>query len=458
MQLGANLGSMIGQWLHLPDDWVRLLVAAGVASGLASAFQAPIAGLFFALELVLLGEFSTSAFSVIVLAAVIATALTQAINPGGPELGVLTYDFRGIQELPLYVILGLVMAFVSAGIIRLYYVQQDWWHHRHWPMPIKTMIGGALVGVLAIGFPQILGTGRETLQLLTDTNAVQPAITLLLLLALVKAVATTLSLGSGFTGGIFAPSLFIGAAVGSAFGQLIHLIIPGMAVASPAAYAMAGMAAAMTGVIRAPLTSIMLLFELSTDYRLILPLMLTTVTCLFVAGRLSPYGFYQVALTRKGFPLNPQRMSDVTESIKVKQVMQADFTPVQPDWSIAKVAALMVEHNTHGLLVIDQDGLLTGIVTSTDINKAHTDKVSEDLPVTAICSHDLITATPDESLADALRRMSIHELGRLPVVDQPIPPYHAVGLLRRRDVIAAYEILDQRQRELAELRKQIEAG
>src|SRR5579859_2890445 len=162
VQIGANLGSMLGQWLHLSDERVRLLVAAGAAGGIAAAFRAPIAGVFFALEAIL-GDFSTSSFGVVVLAAVIASVFTQAIDAGGPELGIRAYTLGGLQEIPLYIFIGILAAPVAALFIRALDWQQDFWHHLHWPNPVKTALAGGLVGLIAVFLPQIMGTGSTTM-------------------------------------------------------------------------------------------------------------------------------------------------------------------------------------------------------------------------------------------------------------------------------------------------------
>ena len=292
---------MFGQWLRLSDERVRLLVAAGSAAGIAAAFHAPIAGVFFALEIIL-GDFSSGAFGVVVLTAVIATVLTQAIEAQSilftaaavPELGIESYSLGGLAEIPLYIVLGILMAPIAFAFIQMLYWQQDQWHHLKIAQPIKTGIAGLIIGVIAVFLPQIMGTGRDTMNLLLNQTNGNFDLTLLLLLAIGKVIATTVSLGGGFVGGMFAPSLFVGAAVGRAFGVIVTVIFPNTFTANPAAFAIAGMAAAMTGIIRAPVTAIILLFELTNDYKLMLPIMLTTAVCLFVVERMAPDGIYQL--------------------------------------------------------------------------------------------------------------------------------------------------------------------
>ena len=230
---------------------LRLLVGAGAAGGIAAVFHAPIAGVFFALEVVL-ADFSTGTFGVVVLTAVIASATMQAVTPSGPELGISNYLLGSAPELALYMLLGVLLAPVSALFIRALYWQQDLWEGIKLARPLKTMFAGALIGVFAVFLPQIMGTGHDTLNAMLNPNNSEFTINLLLLLGGVKLLATVMSLAGGFVGGMFAPSLFVGAALGRAFGEILATTIPGSVSADPAAFAIAGMAAVMAGVVRAP--------------------------------------------------------------------------------------------------------------------------------------------------------------------------------------------------------------
>lgn len=458
VQIGSNLGSMLAQWLHVSDERGRLLVAAGAASGIAAAFRAPIAGVFFALEVVL-GDFSTGAFGVVVLAAVISSAFTQALNAaGGPELGIRNYALGGLQELPLYALLGVIAAPLSAIFIRVFYWQNDVWHHLHLPRPLKTGLAGVIVGIIAIFLPQIMSTGVETINSLLNTGASEYLIGMLLLLAAAKIIATSISLGGGFIGGVFAPSLFVGATVGHAFGQVFTRLLPGSTAANPATFAMAGMAAMMTGVIRAPITAVILLFELTNDYRLILPLMLATVVCLFLVERLAPEGIYQIALARKGVRLQGGREIFLMNTVKVREVMTTGAPTVPETLPAEQLSAVFEKYNTRGLLVVDAAGKLAGIVTPQDVVCARDAHKLETSTTGDICTREVITVTGDDSVGKALQLISPRDLGRIPVVSA-IDPKQIVGLLRRRDIVKAYDIaLYQRETERAALRQKVEAA
>lgn len=459
VQIGTSIGSALGQWLHLSEQRVKLLVGAGAAGGIAAVFGAPIAGVFFALE-VILGDFSTSAFGVVVLTAVIASAVTQAIDLGGitftraatPELGISAYALGGLQEIPLYVLLGIIVAPISAVFIRTLYWQHDLWHHMKLPQPLKTALAGVVVGGIAIFLPHIMGTGRETLNNLLNGNTAEFSLVLLIALVAGKIIGTTVSLGGGFVGGMFAPSLFVGAAAGRAFGQILVAIAPGALGANPAAFAIAGMAAAMAGIIRAPITAMILLFELTGDYRLILPIMLTTAVSLIVVEKLAPQGLYHFGLARKGIRLVQGRDIDLMQAITVHEVMTKKPQTVPASLLVSELPGEFDKHNSHGLVVVDDQGLLYGVVTLQDFARASSN--TDGRTVGEICTRDVFTVTPRTSVADALRLLSARNLGRLPVVESD-NSRKVVGLLRRHDVVRAYDLAMRRKQEAARVAEQI---
>jgi chloride channel protein, CIC family len=261
VQIGANLGSFAGQRLRLSDDWIRTLVAAGTAAGISAAFNAPIAGVFFALEIVL-GEIGGSALGVIVLASVISAVFTQSVSGPQPAFRVPEYAFHSAGELPLYLGLGVLAGLVAALYIAALYFAKDLFGHWHVPGWLKTTAAGLAVGVVGIWLPQIFGVGYDTIDAIF--NGPQMAVFLLAVLLLAKLAVTAVSIGGGFPGGVFAPSLFLGAALGDAYGAVIQGLFPALLIA-PQAYAMVGMAAVLAASVHAPLTAILLLFEMTQD-------------------------------------------------------------------------------------------------------------------------------------------------------------------------------------------------
>src|SRR6476661_8741183 len=280
VEIGANFGMLLAQVLQLSPERQRLLLGAGAAAGLSAGFNSPIAGVFFALEVVLGSTFATSSVSVVLLSAVVSALIAQICLGAQPAFALPIYDVRSPLELPLYMGLGLLASGVSLAYTEAIQLADRCFQGKvrgfAWlgrvPRPLHPIVGGAAVGLVALQLPQILGVGYETVQaMLQDVKFSLP---LLLQLLFVKLAMTAISLGSGLVGGIFAPAMFLGASLGSAYGLFLEML-PAMSdrVAGPAAYAMVGMAAVLAGSARAPLTAILLMFELTRDYRIVLPLM-----------------------------------------------------------------------------------------------------------------------------------------------------------------------------------------
>jgi chloride channel protein, CIC family len=430
VQIGANIGSMLAQLLHMPDDRIRTLVAAGAASAIAAAFNAPIAGVFFALELVL-GEIGSNSLGMILVAAVTSSVFTQAVSGSSPAFQVPQYAFHSAWELPLYLALGLLAGPVSALYVRLLYAIQDFyngWNIARWLKPVSA---GLIVGVVGIFLPQVLGVGYETIGEILNKNDI--ALWLMLALVIGKIILTPVSMGGGFFGGVFAPALFIGAALGGGFGIVASSLFPGLNV-SPSAFALVGMAAVLAGSVHAPLTAVILLFEMTSDYRIILPLMFAVAVSLLISQRIQNDSVYVLGLARHGIRLDRGRDVEVMQAITVGEAMQLD-TSVLPETLTVTEAAEMLNHSRHhGLPVVNEKGLLTGILTVEDIERAD-DKVY----VGDACSRTVETAFPDETLNMVLRRMSRRDIGRLPVVARD-DPQKLLGVLRRADIIRAYDI------------------
>ncbi|XGB43494.1 MAG: chloride channel protein [Nodosilinea sp. LVE1205-7] len=281
VEIGANVSIGLGQALKVSQERQHLLLAAGAAAGLAAGFNAPIAGVFFALEVVLGVTSVASNASVILLGAVVAAWITQISLGAKPAFALPAYETRSLLELPLYLGLGVLASLVSLFFGRAIRIAQRSFQGKvrglTWlakiPQALHPLLGGLAIGAIALKYPQILGVGYETVEsILQDVQLPLQFVATLLIL---KLIMTAISCGSGFVGGVFAPALFLGASLGSAYGKLLAIALPQLEsyIASPPAYAMVGMATVLAGTVRAPLTAILLLFELTRDYRIVLPLM-----------------------------------------------------------------------------------------------------------------------------------------------------------------------------------------
>jgi len=429
VQIGANLGSMFGQIFRMSDERVRALVAAGTASAIAAAFNAPIAGVFFALEIVM-GEIGSSALGMILVAAVTSSVFTQAVSGSQPAFKLPAYAFNSTWELPLYLVLGLLAGPISALYVRLLYKTQDIFGGWHVPGPLKTASAGLVVGVVGYFLPQVFGVGYDTIAEVLNKNDL--GIGLLLALLIAKLILTSVSIGGGFFGGVFAPALFIGATLGGAFGLLTASLFPGLGI-NPAAFALVGMAAVLAGAVHAPLTAVILLFEMTNDYRIILPLMFAVAVSLLISQRIEKDSVYALGLARHGIRLDRGRDVEVMGAITVGEAMHAETETLPETLSLSVAAQALARSRHHGLPVADTEGRLVGILTVQDIERATAETVGQ------ACTREVEVAFPDETLNMALRRMSSRDVGRLPVVARD-NPRKLLGILRRADVIHAYDI------------------
>lgn len=453
VQIGSSLGSMFGQWLHLSDERVRALVAAGAAGGIAAAFNAPITGVFFSLEIIL-GELSGSTMGVVVLASVISAVFTQAVSGTQPAFRIPAYAFHSAWELPLYLGLGLLAGPVAALYVKGLYVAQDFFHGWRAPRWVKPAVAGLAVGVVGIFLPQIFGVGYDSIEKILNGDTL--AVTMLIALLAGKLVLTSISIGGGFPGGVFAPSLFLGAVLGAAYGQIAGQLFPALGIVPPA-FAMVGMGAVLAGAVHAPLTAILLLFEMTNDYRIILPLMFAVIVSLITSRWLRSDSVYMLGLARKGIRLQRGRDVEVLEGITVGEVMQMELMPLRESDSLATASEVFMRTRHHGLPVVNDAGDLVGVVTVQDLEQAQTEGLGKANTVGDICTRDLLVAYPDETIGAALRRMGARDIGRLPVVARD-NPRRLVGVLRRTDMVRAYDIALTRRAAMRHRAQQVRLG
>jgi len=432
VQIGSALGSTLGQLLHLDPARVRLLVACGAAGGISATFNAPIAGVLFALE-VILRQFRTSYFGVVVLASVTASVVGRMAFGNTPAFSVPKYSMVSAWELVLYFVLGILAAVLGIAFVRVLYAIEDLWDDwKKIPEWLKPVVGGLLIGLLGVFAPQLFGVGYPAMEAALREET---AVWLVALLAVLKILATSITIGSGGSGGVFAPSLFIGAMMGSAIGQLANAWFPGWTGHS-GGYAMVGMAAVFAAAAHAPMTSILILFEMTNDYAIILPLMTAVVVSTILSQRLQRESIYTLKLLRRGIDVTLRRDLNLMDTILVEESMTRDPDTVSPEMPVSQLIHEFEETWHHGFPVVDKDGRLVGIVTLTDITRA-TLEPSENLTVGDVCTRNCISCHPDETLNEALKQFGARDVGRLPVVDR-LDHGRLLGVLRRGDIVTAY--------------------
>ena len=440
VQISSALGSALGQLFRFSEDKRRILIACGAAGGIAATFNAPLAGIFFALE-VILREYGTRYFSSVVLSAVTATVISRTFLGTNPAFIVTHYELASSWEIIFYFILGFFAAVAGYLFIRVLYKSEDMFDTLKVPAYIKPAIGGLIIGGIGLFFPQIFGVGYTAIDQTLNGN-----LTPLLVVALIffKLIATAVTLGSGGSGGVFAPSLFIGVMLGSSFGSLIHFIFPSMEI-SPGAYAMVGMGAVFAGAAQAPISAILILFEMTGDYKIILPLMIACVISTLFIKKISRESIYTLKLRRRGIDILSMTNQDLMELILVSQAMFRNVDTVTDKMTVRE-SGLTIKKTTHrGLPVLSDNGRLVGIVTQQDINKALNSGKAE-IPVSEIMSRNIILCYPEENLKTALERLGEFNIGRIPVVE-PGDPEHMIGLITRKGIISAYNQELQRRSE-----------
>jgi CIC family chloride channel protein len=431
IQIGSALGSAIGQFFKLDEEKTKTLVACGAAAGIAATFNAPLGGIFFALE-VILREYVLRNLSSVVLSSVTATVISRHYLGNSPAFQIPVFQFNGISDIPFYIVFGVLTAMMAWLFIKALYKTEDVFNNLQIPEYFKPAIGGLIIGLIALFFPQVLGVGYEAIE-----NSINKEFALGTVVALVflKIIATSVTLGSGGSGGIFAPSLFIGALLGEAFGKVVSIIFPSIII-PPGAFALVGMAAVFAGASHAPISAILLLFEMTGNYKILPPLMITCVISVLLVRWMSKYSIYTLKLMRKGIDIDQYKVVDFMESISVSEAMVSNvFTVIQSN-TVKNVGLKIKSTNHRGFPVLDNDGKLVGIVTRKDINKALSEGKAEN-EVAAIMTTNITICYPDESLEIALHKMAEKNVGRLPVVSRDNKE-KLIGLLTRKSLVKAY--------------------
>ena len=427
VQIGSALGSTVGRVAKVPQARLRTLVACGAAAGIAATFNAPLAGVFFALELIL-GEFTADAFGLVVVSSVTASVIARSILGDVPFLTLPPFGVHHVGEYGLYAVLGLLAALLGRAFVLVLYAIEDGcddlWGRTGLPEWLRPGAGGLLLGLVLLAFPQMYGVGYPVL-----SNAVggRYAVGFLLLLVLGKALATSLTIGIGGSGGVFAPSLFLGATAGAAFGQTLHALAPGL-VSQPGSYALIGMGAVFAAAGRAPITAVVILFELTGEYTIILPLMLAVVTATALSRVLSEDTVYTLKLRRRGIDL--QGGGSPALEVATSLIMQPLPTPLVCGTGLGETAARL---STHGALpVVDEHGRYAGVVS---LDALEAGALDDGLATATAGSLARFPEVPQAN--DPLRRamaLLAHPdgAGGLPVIDTSGSP---IGWLSHPDVV-----------------------
>ena len=489
VQIGSALGSVAGQTFRLSSRNIKVLVAAGAAAGISATFNAPLAGVIFASEIIL-GSFAVESLTPIVIASVLANVVQKQVGEHGAAFPDIHYSYSGAwSELPSYMLLGLASGLAAVGFTKLLYATEDltermmpkWW--------LRALLLGGLVGAVGVAYPPLppqrspaneaklaaqtpkpplfgvgYGVVEHSLHLENDSNQIRKEMTnketsaesrdkivsldrdamwaqlwWLLPLALLKPIMTSITLAGGGSGGIFAPSLFIGATLGAAFGLVCNLLVPGMS-ANPGLYAIVGMGAVVAGTTHGILSAILIVYEMTNDYRIILPIMVAAGLSSIVATFIDPESIYHKKLSRRGESIARGHDLHRVEHIMVRDVMIRDFPTLRHSDNVAEIIRVArANSRIESLPVMNDENQLVGIIRPEDLHRVLDSDMSphlvnaEDIALTSPVAVDL-----NENLLEALRDFGTRDVETLPVESGTGDKRQLVGLLLRSDVMRRY--------------------
>ncbi|HUP01472.1 MAG TPA: chloride channel protein, partial [Gemmatimonadota bacterium] len=435
-QIAAAIGSRVGRSFHFSEERIRILVAAGMAAGFAAAFNTPIAGTLFVMEVVL-GSFNMLFFGPAVVAAAISTIVTRTFAGPGPIYPPgAGYELVSAWEVPPYLALGFLAGLASvlfqSAMERMYRL----WDRPGLPLLARTPLGGLFVGGLAVVSPHVLGNGYEGINL---ALAGEMALGLMAALFILKMLATTATLASGGSGGVFTATMFLGAMLGGVFGAGLHGAFPGQT-GTAGAYALAGMGGLVAGTTHAPFLAIIMIFELTQNYAIVLPLMLTSVVAYWTARTLRRTSIYTEELRRRGMVWEGTAQERLLRSLKVRHIMTTDVELYPEDLPLEQIVEVFQDSRKLQLYIGDPERRLLGIVELHEVKRVLGEEDEGYAPL--VIAADLLTeipvVTPDDTLVEVNEKLWLRDLGQLPVVDDP-EDRRFLGIVTRRDVLGAFD-------------------
>ena len=436
IQIGSSIGSTVGQFFKIPSKKLKTLVGCGAAAGIAAAFNAPIAGALFAVEIILM-DFAVASFSPIVISSVMATVISHSYEGNLAAFKVQAYEYASPYELGFYFILGALSGLVSYLFIKVLYFSEDFFDNKfNFPEYLKPIIGGLGIGIIALKFPEVMGVGYDSINSALHGNMIWY---IALILVFLKIFATSLTLGSGGSGGIFAPSLFMGAMLGFFFGNLVNHYFPDIT-AGPGAYALVAMGGLVAGTTRAPITAIIIVFELTYDYEIILPLMITAIVSTILSSYLSRESIYTLKLLLRGINLKEGAETNVMESIPVEDVYQTEFESIDFSDNFTKVVDFVLSRKDPDYPIVDSKGSVIGIISINDLKDFlfERDSLSSLLIAGDLANTEFESLILNDNCYTAIEKINKYQLEGLPVVEN-LSSKNIIGMVWRKDIQDAYQ-------------------
>lgn len=425
VQLAAMLASLVGRRTNLSRPRLRLLVACGAAAGIAAAYNAPIGGALFVAEIVL-GSIAMETFGPLILASVLSTVTARFFLGGSPLFEIPHFQLRSVFELPAYLVLGLIAGALAPAFLKLLDRATAWFANVPGPIFARLALGGLIVGAISIVMPEVWGNGYNSLSSLLTSSFTWG---MLLALLVAKLAATAATVGSGAVGGIFTPTLLVGAILGGLFGLPLHALAPSWT-GPEGAYALVGMGAFLAATTHAPLMAILILFEMTLDYDIVLPLMLACVSAYFAAKSVSNASLYERIATERTNSNRP-----AVDRLRVRDLMRLDPPCVGEGARYEEIVQVFVGHPYHNLYVVGPEHEFRGAIPLNEIKPFLNDPELGKFAIALdLLREDFPTVTPDTTLRATLDAFAKHAGERLPVVE-PNQGRKLVGSISKTDLL-----------------------
>ena len=433
IQVGAACASALARAWKVSPERVRILTACGMAAGVAGAYNTPIAATLFVLEVVV-GSFAMTLFGPAVVSAVVSTLVVRWVLGDDPVYKIAPFQVESLVEYIPFMLIGVLGGFGSAGFVRVLSLGKKIFARSKLPVWAAMATGGAIVGVIGIGLPQVFGNGFEATDRILHGN---PTLLFLLLLFVGKMVATTATIGSGGVGGVFTPSLMLGAIIGGIVANLLHAAAPHLS-ASVGGYALLGMGGMLAGMTRAPLLAVIMIFELTQNTAVLLPMMVVSVLAVATARIFQKESMYVASLRSAGIVWESTPEATALASLKVSDIMRRDVALVPRTTPLPEIVSRFLSSRSLFLYIGDEEGRLLGVVDIHDIKESFPERELSNLVIAADLVTEIPFATPEEPLTSVNEKLWFRDVGQLPVVES-VASRKFLGVVTQRDLLAAFD-------------------